>query len=418
MIDLFIVGMNHVTAPVQVREKFALDETSQIKFLSSLSDAVDEVVFLSTCNRTEIIYRPRENSAIDEVKKSLCEFGRITRDQFNHYFYIHRKKKALTHLFSVASGIDSMIPGETQILGQIKNAFDFSSKHGFTKGDFQYIYQKMLNTAKSVRNETKLGHGGVSVGSAAVRLARNIFETLEDKAILLIGAGEMCEIASQHFIQSGVRTLHVINRTKEKADKLAEQYGGVAHDMSELEVLMENVDIILSSTSSNQCIITRKITEKSREHRRGRPLFIIDIAVPRNVEYSVNKVADIYLYNIDDLKKLVASNLTQRQKEIATAEKLVNAKVDDYYHDDGKLAGTLIQSLQQRAEAVRESELNRLFRRKDHFTTEDQNEIQKTANLIINKILHDPIISLRRDLKKHQSGHFKIVRRFKDFFNL
>ncbi len=415
--DIYITGINHNSAPIEIREKFTLDDSAQFDALVELASIVDEVVMLSTCNRTEIIYYAPEGWQRDEVRKYLLDLGGVNPEQFDTHFYCLDQSKALTHLFRVAAGLDSMVLGEAQILGQIKSAFQLSIDNGFTKEKFFSIYQHMLNIAKTVRTQTRLGHGSVSVSTIAVQLARNIFEDLDGKNVVLVGAGEMCELAGELFRKSGVVDIRVVNRSAHRADALAEKFSGSAHGLEELAGVLADADIVLTSISSDKSLIRRDLISPVMETRRGRPLFVIDIGVPRNVDADVNAVRDVYLYNMDDLQRLVDKNILEKQKEALIAEKMILRKVDDLSRANGHLAGELILSLQERVGTVKNEELAKLFRRSKTLSTRDKEEVEKSVNLIVNKILHDPIISLRRGLKDEDSSP-RYIRVFKDFFNL
>ena len=418
MVDFCIYGTNHTNASVDIREKFAFDERSQLEILADLNAFVDEIVLLSTCNRTEVMYRAKDGKSLDKVRETLGIVSKMTDDQMDQFFYFYKGRQALIHLFRVASGLDSMVLGETQILGQTKNAFELSLKHGYSKECFNQIYQRMLNAAKLVRSKTSVCRGSVSVASMAVQLARNIFGTLNDKTVALIGAGEMCELAAEHLVKSGIRDIRVINRSRDKAISLAKRYSGSAHTLDQLNNVIVDIDIVLSSVLSNDPILTYGSIERIVRKRRERSLFIIDIAVPRNVEASVNNLAEVYLYNIDDLQQLVSENLKERQREAAKAVKLLEHKVDELLNFNGRLAGELILSLRERVTKIKNQELERLFQRNETFSAEDKKKVEQTVNLIVNKILHDPIISLKEGLRKESTKTHYITRRFKDFFNL
>jgi glutamyl-tRNA reductase len=418
MNDIFIIGLNHKSAPIEIRERFTLNYDSRLEILPKFAECVEEIVLLSTCNRTEVIYSVLEEETHAKINGLVSSIGNLTRDQFNQFCYSHRHRNALTHLFRVASGLDSMIPGETQILGQVKEAFEFSFKNGFIKNNFNRIYQQMLNTAKTVRVQTGLGVGAVSVGSTAVQLARNIFESLNDKIVLLVGAGEMCEIAGDHFVADGVKRINVANRRFEKAELLARKFSGSPHSLDELDSLMITADVVLCSVSDRKQLITSQMAEKVMRARRGRPMFIIDIAVPRNVDETVNKISNIYLYNIDDLQHLVDENLRERKNEAEKGEDLVIKKVDDFLNDHGEIAGPVIQSLQERASSIKNQELEKLFSKNQDLSQAEKSNVEHTVNLIVNKILHDPIISLRRGLRNDHSSSHNVIQIFKDLFNL
>ncbi len=418
MTHIFIIGLNHVSAPLDIREKFALEGDSRLTVLADLSAIVDEVVFLSTCNRTEVIYSAAAVEKHDHVRGFIQRLGDLTLDQFEQFFYCHSDRTALTHLFRVAAGLDSMIPGETQILGQMKRAFDDSFRHGYTSGNFERIYQHMLNTAKTIRTETDIGKGSVSVGTVAVQLAGNIFGDLDDKAVVLIGAGEMSENAAEQFHRVGVGAFKVVNRSIERAAELAARFGGVPYGLDEIRTPLIAADVVVCSVSSQGYVIDRTLAGDIMEARRNRALFIIDIAVPRNVEPQVHEIPEIYVYNIDDLKKLVDRNLDGRIAQIARGEAMIADRVDELSSYDRRVLSGLIQSLQERVTEIKVKELEKLFRRNEAFTEDGRAQIEQAVNQIVNKILHDPIISLRRELQKRERGSRKIVDIFKDFFNL
>jgi glutamyl-tRNA reductase len=416
MTGFFIVGLNHKQTPVEIREKLVMESDQALAVLGKLNEFVEEALVLSTCNRTELVIFDPNHDAHQRVASLLQERGGLSDEDAKRYFYTHHGRVALLHLFRVAAGLDSMVLGETQILGQVKDAFDQAFRIGTAQAHLHTIYQRMLNTAKSVRTETGIGRGLVSVSSVAVNLSRNIFESLEAHEVLLIGAGETAELAAEAFDHAGVATVHVANRSPDRAADLAKRFGGKAFSIDQLGDALLKVDIVVSSTSASTPIIDHALAAQVMRRRRSRPLFLIDIAVPRDIDPAVGEIANVYLYNIDDLQALVQQNLSSRQSAVAEAMPLIEAKLDDMLASGQEQVGPLIVSLQDRVAGVKESELRRLFGRNE-FTAEEEEQISRCVNRIANKILHDPIISLRRELRNEHGGT-GIVRVFKKFFNL
>lgn len=412
-----IIGLNHKTAPVDLREKLAFSGEKYgdaIKKLSKGNDII-ELVLLSTCNRTEFLYRTDHNGK-DKILKFLAESGCTEINELKNYLYILDEFEALQHLFRVASGLNSLVIGETQILGQVKNAFEDAMERKTSGNNFLQVYQQMLQCAKAVRRGTEIGKGSLSVSFIAVQLAKNIFSSFHDKKVLLVGAGEMCELAGVHFNEAGVESINVANRTIENAEKLAAKFGGKAFLLEDLEKAAKESDIILSSTGSPDYVITKDLIGKiipKREH----PLFLIDIAVPRDIDPKVDNFNDVFLYNIDALNKIAQENQQARNQAVKKAEDIVLNKIEDYKKGQYTAnLGPVITSLKQRSEEIKQEELAKLWRKNEHFTDEDKKVIERCLSLVINKIQHDPIISLRQGVQKEQSS--RIITVFKDFFNL
>ena len=414
---MYITGLNHNTEPVDLREKLSFTGEKFNPAVNELmhGDTIDELVLLSTCNRTEFIFRS-EHHGQQKVIDFLSKEGNIDASELKDYIYELDDFEALQHLFRVASGLNSLVLGETQILGQVKTAFDIAIEQKTSSGNFLQIYQQMLQCAKAVRRETEIGRGSLSVSFIAVQLAKNIFSSFHDKNVLLIGAGEMCDLAGVHFNEAGVANIDVANRSLDKAQALANKFSGRAYSLDELEEACANADIILSSTGAQEYVLTYDIVSHMYK-KRQRPLFLIDIAVPRDIDPKVNDINDVFLYNIDALNKIAQENQQTRNHAAEEAERIVEAQIEDY-RDNLYIAnlGPIISSLQQRSHEFKGNELARLFRRNEHFSVEDQKAIEQSVNLIVNKILHEPIISLREGVKKERSS--RIINVFKDFFNL
>jgi glutamyl-tRNA reductase len=417
MTGFFIVGLNHKKAPVNIREKLVMESEAALAMLNELNEFVEEALVLSTCNRSELIAFDPNHDAHRRATKLLQEQGQLSDEEVQQYFYTHHGRPALNHLFRVAAGLDSMVLGETQVLGQVKDAFEQAFRTGSAQARMHTIYQRMLNAAKAVRTETGIGRGQVSVSSVAVNLSRNIFESLHEHDVLLIGAGETAELAAEAFDHSGVSAVHVANRSQERAAKLAKRFGGNAFSIENLADALVDVDIVVSSTAAPEPIIDRELVARVMRRRRSRPLFLIDIAVPRDIDPAVAEIANVYVYNMDDLQTLVRENLSLREGAVAEANTLIDCKLDELLASGQEQVGPLIVSLQDRVAGIKDRELRRLFARNDDLGGEDQEQIRRCVDRIANKILHDPIISLRRELRNEPGGP-GIVRVFKEFFNL
>lgn len=410
-----IIGLNHNTSSLELREAFAIQEASCIQELKNLSETydLDELVILSTCNRTEFIYKNGHNPS-----EKFEEFFRnkVKADEFDNCFYRLKEENAIKHLFKVAAGIDSLVTGETQILGQFKNAFEMSIGQKFAKNNLIKVYQKSLECAKEVRSKTGISRGSQSISYIAVLLAKNIFESLNNKSVLILGAGEMAEIAGLHFLDEKTAKIDVINRSADNAKKLADKLHGTPYSLDKLAEIIGQYDIILASAGGSELLISFDLIEKTMVER-NKPLFIIDIALPRNVEARVNSLQDVYLYSLDDLKKTADENKKSREKEITNAEKIIDRKVDEY-SSSLKLndLGPMISALKSRANDVKAEELERVFNKLSTLSDEEKKLVDHAVDRVINKILHDPIISVRKEAT--QKTEPKLIEMFKEFFNL
>jgi len=418
MIRLSIVGLNHRSAPVEVRERFALSEARQSELVRRLGQIVEEVVVLSTCNRTEVLYTATDQPGHDAVVAEFRQLGQMDDAQLRTVLYCYDGPEALLHLFRVAASLDSLVPGETQITGQVKHAFDLALQGGTVRGNFNRIFQRMLATVKLVRNETGLGHGAVSVSSVAVQLAESIFEQLDTKRVLLIGAGEMSALAGEHFRAAGIASLTIANRTEERARLLAVKLYGEAATLDAVPQLLATHDIVYCCTGSDDVLLTAEQVRHAMTQRRGLPLFLIDTSVPRNIDPAVAKVDEVYLYNIDDLQTLVERNLAERRREADKAELLVRQTVQEFASQDTESIGPLIRSLQARVQTIKTEQLERLYRSHDEWDDRQRQEIDRSVDLIVNKLLHDPLISLRKGVHDDQRQSRNLVGLFKYLFNL
>jgi glutamyl-tRNA reductase len=397
---LLLLGMNHRTAPIEVRERFAIDDAGPL--LRKLVDRpeIQEAVLISTCNRVEVIVMAENLDAAQHVLMDF--FGREIAEgalpsgiSLSELTYLRRGREAVEHLFRVASAIDSMVVGEPQILGQVKDAYRDATEVGACGPVLSRLFQRSFATAKRVKNETGISERPVSVARVAVDLAKQIFESLESKSALLIGAGEMIEAALVALDDHGLGARRIANRTAAHAQSLAEKFGGSAHGLDELDALLPMTDVVLSCVGGDGPILTRERIESALTSRRGRPLFLIDIGVPRNIDPAVHEIDSAYLYDLDDLQGVAAANEEERRRESERAERIV---IEEREHFDGWLvalqAVPTIRDLRQRSEEIRQAEIERYAGRMG-LDSEQHDALEKLTRGIVNKIMHAPISRLR-----------------------
>ncbi|MBI4952268.1 MAG: glutamyl-tRNA reductase [Myxococcales bacterium] len=393
---MLVVGLSHRTAPIEVREKLALGEQGLAELLARLLGlaSVRESVVLSTCNRVEIYVAVNEaERARRAVVELLCEVGGTA---VADHLTTHTDHAAVTHLFRVASSLDSLVVGEPQILGQLKEAIRVAEEARAVGSELGAAMRAALGVAKKVRTETAIGAGQVSISSVAVDLARQIFEDMQDRTALLVGAGEMAEAAAKILAKSGARLL-VCNRSPGRAQALAEAVDGTARPWEELDLCLGETDIVITSTASPGYVVTLDKVKALRKARRGRSLFFIDIAVPRDVEPTVNQLDNVYLYDIDDLQKVVSGTLEERAVEAERAERLVAEEVRRYQERSAERnVAPLIQQLRERTRTTLQAELERSLRgRLRHLTEADKDALGAMLDAAVNKLLHAPSTRLR-----------------------
>src|ERR1700682_1419959 len=316
-------GRNHKSAPVEVRERLAFDTNAVSEALDELKrrSGFMEGLILSTCNRVEIAIACGDDPHCQvEAGQFLADFRHVERQWVAPYLYHYDDREAIRHLFRVAASLDSMVVGEPQILGQLKSAYALAKEHGAVNGFLDNLLTRAFNVAKRVRSETEIGSSAVSVSYAAVELARDIFGTLDDKKVMIVGAGKMSELAARHLRRSGATQIYVTNRTYERAVEMAQIFDGKIVEYTKFMSFLPEVDVVITSSAAPHYIITRDEMKKAIGARRNRPMFLIDIAVPRNIEPSVNKLDNVFLYDIDDLEKVVQGNLRGRLQEAEQAE--------------------------------------------------------------------------------------------------
>jgi glutamyl-tRNA reductase len=405
-VRLLLVGLSHRTAPIELRERFAVDDTQPVLAKLVAADEIDEAFLLSTCNRTEALVATRALEAARHRLRSLflrdLAGDDVDRAEVEAALYEYTDSSAMQHLFRVAASLDSMVVGEPQILGQVKDAYRAAAAAGATGVILGRLLNQSLATAKRVRSETRIAERPVSVARVAVDLARQIFESLADKTALLIGAGDMGEVALEALRAAGLGEVAVANRTPERAGELARRFGARAHGLDELPALLERADVVLTSVGGGEPLITPALVEAAMHRRRHRPMFVIDIGVPRNVAPAVNELDAVYLYDLDDLDAVAASNAEQRRRETVLAEAIV---LEEQQRFDGWLAALnavpTIRHLRARGEAVRQTELERGLRRLD-LTDAQRRGVEEVTRRIVNKLLHAPVSRLRAEAEREE----------------
>lgn len=399
-IPLNLIGISHKTAPVEIREALAFSTEEQQKLIQQLPEKFNlgGTIVLSTCNRTELyLSGEMDEDHLLELRQFLNEFKHCNDFTNNQFIYLLKGKEAVFHFFQVISGLDSQILGEPQITGQVKDAYQLAYEMNGTDALLNKLVNYGLQAEKKVRNETFLSDGAVSVSYAGVELARKIFTNLNDKAALLIGAGETAELAAQHFMEKGVGKILIANRTYEKAQELAKKFAGEAYPLNELTNIINQVDIVISATSSTDYVLSREMIEPFHKKRSNRPLFLIDLAIPRDIDPELDELDSVYLYNLDDLNEVVQSNLVKRRKEVPKAEKIILNYVHEFIEWLSTHASSqMINRLRSYFETLRKNELNRL---KSRLPQQGFENVEYLTESITNKILHQHIKLLKENIK-------------------
>lgn len=412
---LVALGINHQTAPVAIREQAAFAPERLVTALEDVtrSGAAGEAAILSTCNRTEIYCRVGTDA--DPVLDWFCDYHRLRRQDIRPYLYQHPDQAAVKHAFRVAAGLDSMVLGEPQILGQMKEAFATAHKAGATGKLLNRLFQQTFAVAKQVRTDTAIGASPVSVASAAVLLAKRIYADLGRQTVLLIGAGDTIELCARHLKENGIGRMLVANRTLERAQLLADPFGADAIALSEITERLAEADIVISSTASPVPILGKGTVERALRTRKHRPMFMLDLAVPRDIEAEVAELADVYLYTIDDLKDVVQENMQSREVAAREAEKIIDTKVVDFMAWVRSLdAVPTIRLLRESAAAAREAELKRARARLARG--EDPHKvIESLARALTNKFTHAPTDALKR---ADHDGNESLLAAARRLFNL
>lgn len=402
--NLVIVGLNHKTSPIEIREKLSFPSGTIGEPLKKLihNYGLAEGVILSTCNRVEVLAITGElEKGTWQIKRFLSDFHSIPLEILDEHLYVHQGEAAVKHLFRVASGLDSMVLGEPQILGQVKDSYGYAVEHSTAGIIVNKLYHKVFQVSKRVRTETKIGESAVSISFAAVELARKIFGELAGKTAMLVGAGEMAELAARHLQTNGVREILVANRTYEKAVELVKCFSGTAIMFREFPHYLKNVDIVIASTASPNFIIKPDQIQEVMKERRHKPMFFIDISVPRNVDPLVNNIDNCYVYDVDDLQGVVVANLQERHKEAEEAEQIIIEEIEKFYRWIKSLdvVPTII-ALRQECDAIRKAELAKAMPSLQNLGPKEVKVIEAMTSAIVNKILHHPVTHLKKEANK------------------
>ena len=413
-----LIGVNHRTAPLEVRERLAFPEKRLPEALERLSGfpGVDEGLIVSTCNRVELLARCKNGGA--DLRGFLAAYFSVDPREFEKHLYEYKDADAIRHMFRVTSSLDSMVVGEPQILGQVKEAYAVARAVGTVNSQLDALVMRAFAVAKKVRTETAVASSAVSVASVAVDLAQKIFGDLKGRSVYLVGAGKMCELAARHLVAHGAGTIFVANRTHERAQALAEKFKGQAIRFDELYETADRADIVLTSTGAPVSIFKREHVERFMSRRKNRPMFFIDIAVPRDVDAAVNEIDGVFVYDIDDLQQVVASHISDRTREARKAEDIVAVEVDRFLAQlrTADVVPTIV-SLQDHLETIRQAEIDRVRGRLGELSAEQELAVEAMTKGIINKIMHTPITALKSAAREQQEATtvIDLVRRL---FNL
>lgn len=400
MLDIVLLGLNHKTAPVELRELLAFSKEEAVAVLEGLQKCPDinEVMLISTCNRVEVLLTTSNiTNAVNSVKTYTSEFKKIPISKFEQALYMHDGEEAVRHVFRVASSLDSMMVGEPQILGQIKDAYLTAILKKTSGVILNRLLHKTFFVAKRVRSETGIGDHAVSISYAAIELAKKIFGNLEGKKVLLIGAGEMAELAVEHLVRNRAGEIFVANRTFERGVELSNRFKGKAIRIEEIPDCLKLVDIIISSTGSPNFVIVRDQVKGVMRSRRNRPIFFIDIAVPRDIDPDINRLNNSYVYDIDDLKGVIEENIKDRNRESIKGERIVDEAVISFQHwfESLDVVPTIV-ALRNKIDSIAKSEVSRTLHSLEHLSDNDCQAIYRMTNSLINKILHDPTLFLKK----------------------
>src|SRR4051812_48439733 len=394
--QLALVGVSHKTAPVEVRERLAFNSDALRSALTALvgRKQVREAIILSTCNRVEVMAESPDDALIREF---LCDFHHIPADSVAKHIYSLKNADAIRHVFRVAASLDSMMVGEPQILGQVKEAYRIAADAGTVGMNLNALMNRAFAVAKKIRSETGISQSAVSVSFAAVELARKIFGDLSGKTVMIIGASKMGELAAKHLKRNGVSSVLVTNRTFERAVELAKVFEGAAVPFEHFTDHMDRSDIVISSTGAPHFIIGKTLAEQIMHRRKNKPMFFIDIAVPRDIDPTVNEIDNAFLYDIDDLQQVIDANLKERLKEASRAEEIIDSEVQAFCHkmQSREVVPTIVQ-LRDTVEKLRRDEIERNRRHLKDFSPQQLEALEQITKSMLNKILHVPIEELKK----------------------
>ncbi len=419
--SIVLVGLNHKTAPVEVRERLAFTDESCADALRALVDGevVSEGLIVSTCNRVEILASAtdaRGAEAVSRLSRFLGESRSIPADTFAAHLYTHAEESAVRHVFRVASSLDSMVVGEPQVLGQVRRAYSLAVEAGTAGRVLHRLVHHALRVAKRVRTETGIAASAVSISYTAVELGRKIFGSLKGSTVLLVGAGEMAELAAQHLSAAGASRILVANRTHEAAVQLAAQFDGEAVEFGALAAGLAEANIVICSTGAGEYVITPEMAQAAREARRNRPAFFIDISVPRNVDPDVGRLANLFVFDVDDLEAVVASNIREREREAERAELIVESEVMQFQQALRNLdIGPAVGALRDKLRRIAEDEFRRHRPRLGDLTPEQERAVGALLLSAVNKIAHPVIHRMRRS---YDTGEDDDLQAWRDIFKL
>ncbi|ULT55853.1 glutamyl-tRNA reductase [Neobacillus drentensis] len=396
---IVVIGLNYKTAPVEIRERLTFNETDLVDAIKQLNakKSILENIILSTCNRTEIY------AVVDQlhtgryyIKEFLSEWFGVEQAEFSPFLFVNEDDGAVDHLFNVTCGLNSMVLGETQILGQVRTSFLLAQQEETIGSVFKHLFKQAITLAKRAHSDTDIGANAVSVSYAAVELAKKIFGSLENKHVLIFGAGKMGELAAQNLHGNGVKQVTVINRTFEKAQMLASRFDGQARNVSELEKSLTEADILISSTGAKELVISKELIAKVEKKRKGKPLFMVDIAVPRDLDPRIAELENVFLYDIDDLEGIVEANLQERQKAAAKIMLMIEKEIVEFKQWLGTLGVVpVISALREKALAIQAETMGSLERKLPSLSEHDLKVLNKHTKSIINQLLKDPILQAK-----------------------
>jgi glutamyl-tRNA reductase len=412
-----LIGVNHKTAPVEVRERLAIPESRLPEACKRLAEhpSVSEGMIVSTCNRVEFIANMRNGTG--DLREFLREYFETDLAQFETHLYEFKEDDAIRHIFRVAASLDSMVVGEPQILGQVKEAYATARAVGAVRAQLDQLLTRAFAVAKRVRTETAVGSSSVSIASVAVELAKKIFGSLNGKSVYLVGAGKMSELAARHLLAHGAGSLFVANRTYDRAIRMAQKFNGQAIEFGRLYDTCDRADIVITGTGSPNFIFKPEHGEKLMSLRKNKPMFFIDIAVPRDVDPEMNKIDGIFVYDIDDLQQAVSSHVSDRKKEAEKAEAIVTGEVEKFHARLQSLdVVPTIVSLQDHLETIRQAEIDRVRGRLGTMTTDQELAVEALTRGIVNKIMHTPISTLKTAARDPEST--TVVDLVRRLFNL
>jgi glutamyl-tRNA reductase len=407
---LALIGVNHKTAPVELRERIAIspEELPEVTRALAAVPGVSECMIVSTCNRVEIL-TVIESPSIDLTGFLQNHFA-LDPALLKPHLYQHRDQEAVRHLFRVAASLDSMVVGEPQILGQVKEAFATARTAGTVGAQLEHLLQSAFAAAKKVRTETEIGSNSVSIASVAVDLARKIFGSLQGRTVFLVGAGKMSELAARNLVQQGAGAILVTNRTFERAQRMADQFNGRVIAFDQLYEVASEADIVITSTGAPHPIFRREHGQAFLHRRRNRPMFFIDIAVPRDVDPAMNKLEGIFVYDIDDLQSVAASHMEARSREALDAETMIAAEVDRFHQRQRTVnVAPAIVALQHQAEELRQTELRRIHTRLGTLTAEQAAAIEALTRGLVNKFLHPPMQALKQAARENDAARMEAL---------